>query len=195
MLTHHVLWMKEAIKQTSCCDVIIHFRIFSWSQVWICIKHQYFWRGEISFLYSLYDEDNFKLAIFFFWKWENSKKISNHCIILNKGIDISSQKTFLCTLPQASVNNSVNELNVLCVHTQLRGNQELIQLWVHYVLYLQRIKLYSLHDYFMEWVSGVFIHAAPDARAITQWSSPARVLRLAKFEESTWKGWPSSHRT
>lgn len=30
------------------------------------IKHQYFWRGEISFLYSLYDEDNFKLAIFFF---------------------------------------------------------------------------------------------------------------------------------
>lgn len=34
------------------------------------IKHQYFWRGEISFLYSLYDEDNFKLAIFFFWKWE-----------------------------------------------------------------------------------------------------------------------------
>lgn len=66
MLTHHVLWMKEAIKQTSCCDVIIHFRIFSWSQVWICIKHQYFWRGEISFLYSLYDEDNFKLAIFFF---------------------------------------------------------------------------------------------------------------------------------
>lgn len=84
----------------------------------------------------------------------------------------------------------MNELNVLCVYIQLRGNQELIQLWVHYVLYLQRIKLYSLHDYFMEWVSGVFIHAAPDARAITQWSSPARVLRLAKFEESTWKGWP-----
>lgn len=137
----------------------------------------------------------FQISYFFFWKWENSKKISNHCIILNKGIDISSQKTFLCTLPQASVNNSVNELNVLCVYIQLRGNQELIQLWVHYVLYLQRIKLYSLHDYFMEWVSGVFIHAAPDARAITQWSSPARVLRLAKFEESTWKGWPSSHRT
>lgn len=78
----------------------------------------------------------------------------------------------------------MNELNVLCVYIQLRGNQELIQLWVHYVLYLQRIKLYSLHDYFMEWVSGVFIHAAPDARAITQWSSPARVLRLAKFEEA-----------
>lgn len=48
----------------------------------------------------------------------------------------------------------MNELNVLCVYIQLRGNQELIQLWVHYVLYLQRIKLYSLHDYFMEWVSG-----------------------------------------
>lgn len=75
----------------------------------------------------------------------------------------------------------MNELNVLCVYIQLRGNQELIQLWVHYVLYLQRIKLYSLHDYFMEWVSGVFIHAAPDARAITQWSSPARVF-----------AWPSS---
>lgn len=51
-------WKRQSSKQA--------VAIFSWSQVWICIKHQYFWRGEISFLYSLYDEDNFKLAIFFF---------------------------------------------------------------------------------------------------------------------------------